>query len=149
MKTAWLVVLVAFSLHCGAPERGAPRGSDNGGGRPWPAPSTAPARGTRPAPYVISKGQRFADAQAVARAAGYALHDAHGLEWASMGPDGEVGIDGFYVSLPGDIQLIVFRHHSDDTVGGLHLVAGASQPKAVRTNPPVGDSIELPPADPE
>ena len=107
------------------------------------APPTAHSSGR----YVLATGQRWADAEAVARAAGYRLHDASGLAMAGPGPDGEVGADGFYLQLPsdGDVDLIVFRSRSDNTVSALHLVGNASGPKALRTSPPIGDTFELPP----
>ena len=106
--------------------------------------SSSPPPATRPASRVIFKGQRWRDAEAVARAAGYRLNDAGGLEWASAGPDGEAGVDGFYVALPGDTILIVFRDRSADRVDQLTLQGNTSQPKAFRTYPKVGDSFELP-----
>jgi hypothetical protein len=132
---------------CDGSEGRTPRGADDPGLAHRVGPSTAPAPAARPGPYTVYEGQRWSDAQAVARAAGYQLHDGRGLAWASPGPDGELGIDGFYVRLPGDVELIVFRDRSDDTVEELHLVANASKPKSERTHPEVGKSIELPPPD--
>ena len=111
--------------------------------------STAPAGtpATRPASRVIFKGQRWGDAETVARAAGYRLNDARALAWASPGPDGDVGVDGFYVALPGDTMLIVFRDRARDSVGQLVLQGNVSKPKSLRTYPPVGESIELPARD--
>lgn len=141
-----LVWFGLLALGCGGPgRRDLPARGDPGPQPVVPAPSTAPAPATRPGPYVIFVGQPYADAQATARAAGYALHDGRHLAWASS--DGGVGVDGFYVSLPGDTDLIVFRDGAAgaDVVGGLHLVGNASRPKSERTAPPVGDSVELPP----
>ena len=102
---------------------------------------------TRPSSRMIYKGQRWRDAEAVARAAGYRLNDARDLEWASAGPDGDVGVERFYVALPGDTRLIVFRDRARDSVAQLLLHGNASQPKSLRTYPPVGESIELPARD--
>lgn len=105
------------------------------------AASRAPVSGR----HVISIGQRWADAQAAARSAGYRLNDARGLEWASPGEDGEVGIDGFYLLLPGDTDLIVFRDPETHTVAGLHLQGNTSKPKMHRTHRDPGRSFELRP----
>jgi hypothetical protein len=107
--------------------------------------STAPT--TRPPSRVIFKGQRWRDAEAVARGAGYRLNDARGLEWASAGPEGDVGVDGFYVALPGDTILIAFLDRERNRVDQLVLQGNVSQPKSLRTYPPVGESIELPARD--
>ena len=127
------LVFALFAAGC-APSNPHPDRTD-----PTPAP--------RPASRLISVGQPYAAAEATARAAGYAPHDARGLAWASPGPNGEVGVDGFYLQLPHDTDLIVFRDPQTNTVAALHLVANASKPKSQRTHPPVGDSFELPPQD--
>jgi len=142
-----LAVSVLYAAGCDRSAQVVPCGSDDPGLAHRVAPSTAPAPATRPGPYMIYEGQKWSDAEAVARAAGYRLHDARGLAWASAGPKGELGIDGFYVRLPGDVDLIVFRDREDDSVDGLHLVANASKPKSQRTHPEVGKSLELPPPD--
>jgi len=106
--------------------------------------TSSPQPKARPASRAIFKGQPWRDARAVATAAGYRINDARGLEWASPGPDGEAGPDGFYIALPDDTILIVFRDRSSDRVDQLALQGHTSQPKRFRTYPKVGDSFELP-----
>ena len=124
-----LLVIALFAAGCAATE-------------PPPKP-VAPTPAPRPPFRVISVGQTYAAAHAAAHAAGY----GRGLEWASPRPNSQAGVDGFYLELPGDTDLIVFRNPRSNTVAALHLVANASKPKSERTHPPVGDSFELPARD--
>ncbi len=87
---------------------------------------------------TLAVGQRWADAQALASRAGYQLHDAAGLAWQPT-------IDGYYISLAGDRDLIVFRNAFDDTVVGLTLVENASKPKSERALHS-HESFKVPPA---
>jgi hypothetical protein len=93
-----------------------------------PPPAPAPARATAPAErrHTIAVGQSWTDAEQSAARAGYRRHDAAGLAW-------QPPIDGFYVRLAGDRDLIVFRDADTDSVAALTLVESASKPKSLRT----------------
>jgi uncharacterized protein YceK len=87
---------------------------------------------------TIAVGQGWGDAQATATRAGYALHDVAGLARAEVhdaaGLARAGGIDGFYLRLADDRDLIVIRQGDGDAVGSLELVTHASKAKSQRVH---------------
>ena len=105
----------------------------------------APRGDSRPAEMAtgtatIFVGQPWGQAQAVARRAGYALHDASHLD---MGPTQ----GGFYIDMPNRRGLIVFRDSRLDVVDSMKWVENWHGPKAYVIYHDV-PSIEVPTANP-
>lgn len=103
---------------------------------PRPAQPVNPRQATT----TISVGQPWPEATAVARRAGYRLHDASQL---AMDP----APDGFYMDMPGGRGLVVFRDPRENVVRSVQWVENWEGPKAARVHHGV-QSFEVPPADP-
>ena len=88
---------------------------------------------------TISVGQEWPQARAVARRAGYDLHDAARLATSST-------LDGFYVDMPGRRGLLVIRDARRNAVKRIEWIENWPAPKADRVYHEV-ESFDVPPAD--